>query len=261
MKLTTENYFTPENKYLSNSKISAFLKDKYYFKQLHIEHIIEFKQTPSIKLGKMIDISLTEGITAFNKTYQVKVLKKDDPELFEYQKIHAEELNFITSSEMDKVLAIVNSVARQDAYKALKNYDKQVILQTDKKMGIWEGYAGVLDFLFIEGNTAIIVDLKTTQSIDERKYSYSCEDYGYYRQMAMYSMLVYDNYPDIKLVKCRHLAVENNDLHKVALFKFDQLRTRQEMANINKYMNNIVEEIDFLPQNLDWDQAKLLGEE
>jgi len=261
MKLTTENYFTPENKYLSNSKISAFIKDKYYFKQLHIDHKIEFKQTPSIKLGKMIDVALTEGITPFNIIYQVKVLKKDDPGLYEYQKTHAEELDFITPAEMDKVLAIVNSVARQDAYKELKDYEKQVILQTEKKMGIWEGYAGVLDFLLIDGTTAIIVDLKTTQSIDERKYSYSCEDYGYFRQMAMYSMLVYDNYPDVKEVKCRHLAVENNDLHKVALFKFDQLRIRREMAKIGMVMKNIAEETLFAPQNLSWEDANVLGEE
>ena len=37
MKLTHDNYFTLKNKYISNSKISDYLKDPSYYKAKHID--------------------------------------------------------------------------------------------------------------------------------------------------------------------------------------------------------------------------------
>ena len=264
MKLTQDNYFGKENKYLTNSKIGDFLRDKAYFKKKHIDCSLEFQATPSMIFGKQLDTLLTEGMTAFNQKYQVKVLKRDDPERFEYQKENAEELEFITLPQLNHVCAASNSISVQDCYKDLKDHQRQVILQVEveDKESIWLGYAGMLDFLKIVGNKAIITDLKTTADIDKVRYHYSCEKYGYYRQMAMYNYLVRQNYPEVTTVEHRHLAVETGSgLYLVQTFTMDKAKIKEEYDKMQKTIYEILKEEKFAPQNLSWDNSVKLGYE
>ena len=264
--LTKDNYFSGEFNYITNSKIGDFLLDKAYFKKKHIKHEIEFVPSASMKLGSRVDTLLTEGITEFNKKYQVKVLKKDNPSEYEYQKNHVDELEFITDAQMDVVINMANSVQTQECYEDLKHYQRQVALSVEIDPGTnfnrWQGYAGMLDFLHIGCSKAIIVDLKTTKSIDPRKYAYACEDYGYYRQMAMYDYLVRQNFPQIKEIEYRHLAVENTGpVYKVQTFKLDRARVMDEYKNMQKHISDILTETKFLPQNLSWSNSLTIGDE
>ena len=262
MKLTAENYFTDANKYLSNSKISAFLRDKHYFKQLCIDGSIDFKQTPSIKFGKGIDIVLTDSVKAFNKEYQIKVLKKNNPALFEEQKSLPKERT-VTPEFVDNVLGAVKAVKGQDAYKEIIDrgfVSQEIFYETRDDMGIWEGLCGIPDWYLYDDTTygnpgVIIIDLKTTQSVDPKKFLYSCMDYGYFRQQAMYQRLIKNKFPKAKWFESRILAVENSGLYKVELFKINQQIIEANKKELDIIIKSIVDEKEFAPQNLSWDDA------
>ena len=161
MELTNENYHS-DNKYLSNSKINDYITCPHYFKRKHIDKDLEITGTASLKIGSAVDTVLTKGVAEFNKQYQIKVLKRDNPELFEEQKENINNVEFVSQSEIDKVLEIVKAVKRTDAYKGIENHDKQVVLKHNcEGMGIWAGLKGMLDFLKIDGDKAVITDLKT----------------------------------------------------------------------------------------------------
>ena len=82
LELSCENYFTPENTAISNSKVNNFLLSKEYYFGRHIAHTIEFERTSSIKIGSIADALVTGGEIPFH----VKCLKRDNPDRFDLQK-------------------------------------------------------------------------------------------------------------------------------------------------------------------------------
>ena len=260
MILTKKNYFSLKNNYLSNSKIKDFMKDPDYFYKRHVTGEISFEPTPSMKIGSAVDLYLTGSAVKFRKTYQEKVLKKDNPDVYSTQQsIHPEYL--LSSTEFAKVIGIVDSVKRTDIYKSIKkNYKSQKILQFPMKINkFFEGICGVEDWYKIEGNSCTIIDLKTTASIDERKFRYSCDDYAYYRQQSMYQTLFKLMYPNLTHFTSYILAVENIGPH----YHSKMFKLNQEVIEFNKItIWEVIEELkqmksikDFKPYNLTWDDV------
>ena len=260
MTLTQKNYYTKENNYISNSKIGDFLKDKAYFKAKHIDCTIVEPCTQAMRFGLMVDTLLTEGITVFNKKFQIKVLKKDNPGLFAEQAM-SDNIEIVAPQLIEKTSALVNAIYLQDAYKDIKDYDTQIILQQDFKQPIngFSGLCGMLDFLKIEGTTAHIVDLKTSSSVDPFKYKYKAEDFGYFRQMAMYSSLVASNFPHVTDITCSHLVAESLAPYRMNTFIFDPSRMESELIKLYDVITQVTSEKKWAHNNISWKDAEVLN--
>jgi hypothetical protein len=253
MKLTLKTYYTSKNNYLTSSKIKDYLKDPYYFYQKHITHeIVETLDTPSVRIGSAVDCYLTRGASIFNKSYMRKVMKKENPDMYAWQSEQST-ITLLTTDEWERALAIIDNVKRTTLYKDIKkNFKKQVILQHDMPLGPFTGIAGALDFYKIDGDKAIIIDLKTTSDASEGKFRWQATDLKYWLQQAVYQMLVHLNYPQVKECKSYILAVENNGpVYDMNIFELDQ-----EIINLEKsFISTVIQKITldkFKPKDLNW---------
>ena len=262
MKLTLKNYYTQKNNYLTSSKIKDYLKDPYYFYQKHITHeIVETLDTPSVRIGSAADCYLTRGASVFNKSYMRKVMKKESPDMYAWQ-LEQNTMTLLTTDEWERANAIIDNVKRTILYKDIKkNFKKQVILQHDEPLGCFTGTAGALDFLKVDGDKAIIIDLKTTSDVSLPKFKYASLDLGYFVQQAMYQRLVRKNFPEVKVVESYILAVENNGpVHKTAFYRLDQNEIQFEQAKLSALIELIkhLKPSDYKPQDLTWDSVEEL---
>ena len=252
MKLTHANYFTKNNNYLSNSKISDFIKNKKYFYEKHITRTIENKPTPSMVIGSAVDTYLTVGKSEFNKMFSSVARRnvKNPPTGY----------TEILESDYKKVLTMCENVEYHPVYTCLSKYTSQKILQIDNKVGkYFDGLCGIPDWYKItKAGLCTIVDLKTTKNVQHKDFHYTCRKYGYYRQQAFYQMLLKNNYPQIKSFTSRILAVENNGMYDVQIFEIDKETIEQEKEYIMEVVKNIISEKDYKIKKLYWKSAQKL---
>ncbi|NKQ39516.1 MAG: hypothetical protein HF967_08660 [Methanosarcinales archaeon] len=209
-------------------------------------------ETQPLRIGTAVDVYLTEGKDTFEKQY-VSVTRRN---LKNPPTDHTQ----LPNKEYDLVMNICSKVEKQDAFKSLKDHKTQVLLT--KKMPElknYEGACGLLDFLCVNGENAIITDLKTTQAVNPYRYHYTCLDFSYYNQMAMYSLLVKHNYPEVKRVECRHLVVEKTGIYKVQVFILDAERIFLIEDNIESIIREIDGNKDWRVANISWDEAIPIG--
>lgn len=261
MKLTQTNYYTNTNRYLSNSKISDYLKSKKFFYKKHVIGGEENKETPALIIGKAVDLWLTKGRQHFEQGY-IRVARKSskiDPKLIQ-----------LTEREYDEVVGICEAVEKTSAYQKLRGYKKQQILQYDFKveMGkesndIFKGLCGIPDFYKIdkEGH-CIIIDLKTSRTIDKKKYYYHALEFGYFRQQAMYQKLLRELRPEIKTIESRHLVVEKDPdgIYKVKTFKLKQSEIDTEYDKLIDIVLDIRREKKWEDEDATWDKMEELGD-
>lgn len=251
-KLTRANYYSLTNKYISNSKLGDFLKDKNYFYQKHIAGTIPHETTDPMIIGSAVDTWLTGGEKKFREDYILVSRRSDKDGDYEHQ------LNPTMYAKIEKMCRKVES---QDAYKKLRGYKRQVILTKDEVLGQFTGICGMIDFLKIKDGVANIVDLKTSETIDQKKYHYHALSYNYYRQMAMYDFLVRANFPEVKVVNHLHLVVEkdSNEIYTCQTFILSNNRIASEIEYIATVLEQISKETKWLPNNTSWDKAIEIG--
>jgi hypothetical protein len=255
MTLNKNNYFTKENTYISNSRIKDYLTDPYYYYRKHVLGEVKDIESQPLRLGQAVDMWLTEGKKVFEKNY-IAVTRRN---LKNPPTTHTE----LPNGEYNMVVKLCERVESQDAYKVLKDYKKQIILSQDiKDLKNHKGICGIPDFFQVFNDIAIIVDLKTSITIDPYKYNFRCLDLGYYNQMAMYSKLIKHKYPEVKQVECRHLVVHKDplEIYKTQVFILDAER----IALIEDNIDSIVQEIDSNKEwrgtNVSWDDAINIGQ-
>jgi len=238
--------------------IGDYLKSPEYYKKKHVDKLIPPHETSQMQLGSAVDCIVTEGMSEFNKRYALKVLKRDAPELFEENKssnkVILSEENWLKAGKMAEV------AMRQPAYQWLvKNKCvMQPILQ-----GEIDGIKvkGRPDFLTVIGDTAYIDDLKTTSSVNEKKYMFHSFEFGYFRQACMYKELVLQSYPAVRLVVNRHLVItRGTDIYDVEVFLLDGNRVNKEMITIKLVLEQIKRE-NFEPKLRKWEDARVIGTE
>lgn len=253
MKLTKSNYFTIRNKYITNSKITDWFKDKNYLYRKHVLGEVPEKITDAMLIGKAVDLWLTDSEKAFREKF-IKVSRRNlqDPPKDYYE---------LPISQYEKVEVMCQKIQQQKIFKQLKGFHKQKILQTDMPLGLFEGYAGIPDWFKIKDKTAIIVDLKTAPSIVPAKYYYHCLDYNYFRQQAMYQILVKDNFKEVEEFISYHIVFEKDtdDIFDVGIFVLDQERIEKEKQIINAVLFDISNERKFLPKDISFADALPLG--
>ena len=247
MKLTKTNYYTTKNRYISNSKISDWLKSKRYFYEKHVLGSRVKEETPALIIGKAVDTWLTVSRREFEKQYiRVARRSKDDGKITQ-----------LTEAQYDEVIGICEAVERHSCYEELKKAKKQVILQMDKKYGMFPGACGIPDFISGDGKT--IYDLKTSSTIDTKKYFYHAQQYGYFRQQAMYQMLLEETTGATGIISY-HLVVEKDPdkIYRVQTFLLDQYMINQEKENVKKILEEIGKEEKFEDPDISFKDAILL---
>jgi len=247
-KLTAKNYYSKDNPYISSSKLKTFIKDKALYKRRYINYEPQEK-TDALIIGSAVDTLLTKGNKAFQSEFKVvdrRSSKEEDDRRMQ-----------LNPTMHDKVMDIVDSIKRQDIWNDLKrrHWKKQVILKNDEL-----GICGMLDFLQVNGDYAIIVDLKTSNTIDPKKYYWHCYEYDYFLQMAFYKTLVKTNYPEVELVKCYHLVVEkdSDELYDCAVFQFDDEIIDNEAIYMRQQLKELRKEIEFKPKSVGWKDKILI---
>lgn len=249
IQLTEDNYYLP-NKYLTNSKIRDWLKSKHYFYQKHIEGSIPKKTTDAMLRGSAVDCWLTEGRDVFDAKY-IPVARRN---LKNPPDTHTE----LTLSLYEDVVAICERVESLTAYKELEGFDAQVIYQHDTSIGIFDGLAGKPDWVKINGNHAIIVDLKTASTIEPSKYLYHCFDYDYFRAQAMYQNLLKVNHPEVETIESYHFVVEvdPDNIFNAKVFKLNQEQIEQEKDWLADFIaNEVANETEFKKSDVSFSNA------
>jgi len=251
----TDKEYYADTTHISNSMISAYLKSPAYFESLYITKTIDRPVTPALEFGSAVDCLLTESLDTFNKRFSVKVLKRDNPTLFEENKTSGKTI--LSPPAWDKVHQVCRLVGETEAYQELMadNTTTQVTL-TGAIGDIL--IKGKLDFLTINGDKAIITDLKTTKNVLPMKFHFHALDYGYYRQMAFYSELVKQTYPEVKDVTCRILAVSKEDWPQIAAFHISQDRVENQYPHIYETLYLINDGV-FEERPVSWEVGHEIG--
>ena len=259
-QLTEQTYYTANNGYLTSSKLKDYLKDPYFFYRRHILGDLPFEKTPSMKVGSAVDSWLTEGRAEFLRKYEQKVLKSEDKELYIMQQEMDEEY-LLTPAEMDKVIAVCEATERTSIWQEIKSdpaWQFQKILKLDKRGGIGKYFYGVsgkpdLYKISPDKKSAIIIDIKTANDINPRRFSYICQDYGYYFQQAYYQSLLGAIHPTVTHIDSYLLALETDSyLNRVVFFKLNQGTIDIEKVNIARLVDEISKIKEFKPTDTTW---------
>jgi hypothetical protein len=256
MKLTKRNYYT-NTKYITNSRITDWLKDKNFFYRKNVLREVEDKMTDAMLLGKAVDVWLTDSEKSFRGQF-IPVSRRNlkEPPVGYYE---------MSQALFDKAVAICQKIEQQQVMKELKGFNRQKILQKEMPLGLFEGIAGIPDWfrVFPEEKLAVIVDLKTAPSIDPRRYHFHCLEYNYYRQQAMYQILVKENYPEVENYNSFHIVVEKDgdDIYNVAVFQLYQGLIDKEKIKIKSILYDISQERKFLPRDVKFSDAILIGKQ
>lgn len=255
MKLTKKNYFS-KNRYLTNSKIGDYIKDKQFFYKKHILGEIKSSRTEAMLYGSAVDCWITHGEKVFMKEYQ----RAERRNLKNPPKGYTE----LSASVYDDVVALCQKLEKTSAIAELKGFTRQRILTVEGPVGQhFDGLAGIPDWYQVKGKKAVVVDLKTCdQARDTTKFHWHCLTYGYYRQQAFYQMLIAMNHPEVEEFEHFILAVEKDSdkIFNSYTFVLDKHTLEREKRNI---LDNILPEISleqaYLPADCSFKTARLLG--
>lgn len=254
LKLTKLNYFTNKNNYISNSKLSDYKKSPRYFYELHVLGTRTKEESDALIIGKAVDCWLTGGGRAeFEKRYIKVARRSKDPQGLMIE---------LTSSAYDDVVAMCEAVEQTAAYKELKGFKTQQILQWDKPIGkLFAGICGIPDWIKIDKKnmSCEITDLKTARTISRDRYYYHAVEFSYFRQQALYQMLVEYN-TGIKEFVSKHLVVEKDSdkIFNTATFILDQNIIEDEKTEIKRLLAEIAIRDDFTNDIVSFKTAILL---
>ena len=257
-KLTQDNYFNCNNGYLTNSKIGDYLKCPNYFYRKHILCTVERKTTPAMRIGSTVDSLLTQD--KIKELYWV-----GDGRSKEAKEKKEEGFEVINENTYQAMMDIAIAVEETDAYKELKDFTRQDILTIDVGIGKhFMGVAGIPDFYKYDAKKRLVtvVDLKTAANLSKRKYYYHCLEYGYFRQQAIYQLLLADKFPEAKSFVSYHLVVDKTkDIYNVETYELDQDEVEYEATNLPSLFEKIGNEKDFKKYNPSFKKAEILGEQ
>jgi len=263
--MTIEKYFSKANKAISNSKVSDYLKSKEYFYFKHVKGTLIEEPSPSMQLGSMIDLAFSSGsLDVLRENYAVKCLKKDDPARFELQKGIPKE-NLVTEATWSKAIGMSEAILREPffAWYAGKKSETQTplfgkIVDGDLSVDI----CGLPDRVTEDGDTIYIDDLKTSAPGSMRSaksWFYHFQDFGYFRQLAVYSYLKKRLKPNKKIV-CRHIVVSSQleGRYQVQLYVIPESLLIPAFYEFGTIALDIARETEWKDEPITWSSAVTL---
>lgn len=262
MELTKDNYYTLENQYISNSKVSDFIKGKDYFYKKDVTGEIPRVTTKSMVTGSAVDELLTDINNIKQGRYAIREFNgttKDGRE--ETKRLTEEGKIILTQAAYDEIMGLSLAVSETSAYKELQTHNSQQILKVDISLGQFPGICGIPDWFKIDekNRICIITDLKTAQTVNYNRYFYHCKEFGYFRQQAFYQMLLTILYPDIETFISRHLVVgKEKNIYPVKTFILDQKEIEREKLRLGQILSDISETTDWNREDVTWEDADTL---
>lgn len=262
INLTHLNYFTGNNRALTNSKIKDYLLSPHFFFKKHIECTIpkEFKQ--AYVIGSAVDDLLTQ-ITNKSKYFVMDCDFRSKKNREEKADMEAQGYVVMKGSQYDEVMDLAISVENTSAWKDIVKRPAgfQNIIFYEMPLGShFDAIAGIPDHFYIEDGVCYITDLKTSQTINERKYYYHCIDYGYFRAAAMYQKILKKLHPEITSFVFRHIVVEKIPyVNNVAVFILSQDKIEEETHYLEMNIDLIANDKEFKKRDAKWSEAIELG--
>jgi hypothetical protein len=250
--ITNENYFTPNNHGLSQSKIKDYLKDPNYFFRKHIKGEVTTK-SDAFTVGGAVDDLLTD-LGNLNKGVYVVVSRRN----LKNPPVGVIEVN---QKQFDEIISIASAVEDTSAWAFIKeNFKFQEILQVPADLGEhFNCLVGKPDAYFIDQNDHCwLMDLKTTVSVLPRQYYYNALSYGYFQQMWFYAYLLKQKYTNIKTLSYWHLAVEKKEPFNVELFKIPNYYVDDYAEMMLKVIETIKNDKEFKKKDATFENPTLL---
>jgi len=258
--ITKENYFELNNKGLSQSKIKDYLKCPNYFYRKHILGTIEKEDKECFKIGSTVDDILTEKDSVDN--YAVFEGDRRTKEgKYDYQNLLDAGKKIITEQQYSDIINISDAVINTSAYKQLSTYYFQEIIEVPS-INLGEHFDclyGKIDCYEIkEDGVCILVDIKTTMTVDDRQFFYKAQGYGYFKQMWFYAYLLKSKYPEIKSFKFYHLAAETTEPYRVKLYEIPEEYINREEDEMLETIKKIAEDKTFAKQDASFERPTRL---
>lgn len=260
--LTEDNYFSPDRPHISVSMIKDYMLDPEYYKRKWInrEPELQFKVTKSMKRGLVVDHILTNP--GAGCPYQKKVLKKDNPKLYEIQK-GMDDRFIVAEAEWNQALQVVHDLKKHPIWSDnLETASFQEVLEDEIEGVKVCGLADRVDIL--PGDKIRLSDLKVVNPIkldSPRKWLWNCVDMKYTHQLALYQrMLAKKIGRDYNDIECAHIvaAFQNTGITKVSGFTFAQHLLDEAYEELVDAIKNIKAK-KFEPVLATWDNAEELG--
>lgn len=252
--LKLENYYSPDRKHVSNSMISTYLKSPALYKKKYIDKTIRRKPpTPAMVLGLMVDHVLTQPD---DFPYMRKVLKKDDPEIYEMQK-EMDSQYLVTDALWEKFEQIVETLDEQPFWQdGLKKARFQEVLAGEiegvEVCGLPDRIDNLKDKKFRITDVKVVSMMKTA---NVHKWSRNAVDMGYVRQAAMYrELLAQKEGVSVEDIEFFHAVAsfQEDGFVKIDLYKVEPGIMDHAFIEIREALQGIKKNI-FPKQMLTWD--------
>lgn len=247
---------------ISNSKVGDFLISKEYYFKRYVTQELKVEPTKPMKFGSLVDALL------FNTQlpYSVKVLKRDDPELFDVQKT-MDKSKFVTKDFMASAKEAAAYVERQPFWHWYTRKPKNVMFQADLQ-GTYNNtpICGRPDIVAKVGKKYYIDDLKVTSAlnvISPKKWYYKCKKMGYFRQLGAYAyMLSQQTGCSIHDISFRHICVykTSRGTFKVKLFEVPKELPLLDLDVFLSVAEQIYHCKDFTDAPVTWDDLEIMYE-
>lgn len=277
--ITPQNYYSLNNKGLSQSKIKDYIIDPNYCYRKNIsgEYVKETKQAWNV--GDAIDNILTDAETM--SEYVVLSIPMGEKDTYWMTKagkqykadIIASGKKVITAADYDLIINVSDAVDKTEVYQKIKKeYTFQEIVQIPMELGQHfdclygkiDAYKinddGVCDLLDLKSTASLPVDLRTGK-VSSKRYLYSALDYGYFIQLWFYAYLLRQKYSQIKSFRYWHLAVEKKEPYRVELFKISDYEINKWGDVVLNAIDNIKNDKTFNKFQPSFDDPSQLGEE
>jgi hypothetical protein len=229
--------------------------------RLYISGDLELGSNKNFMVGSAVDGILTE----MDKFENIIIAPYDDFLIKKAREWKAEQEDLgktvVKESEYENIMAIAVAVQETSIWKDIeKNYTMQdIIIKPDKDLGKhFDCLYGKVDAYKIEGDTCILLDLKTAADIEKRKFFYKAKDFGYFKQLWMYTELLKYKYPKIKRFEYYFVVAEKSEPYHVALFKIPNNFISRCEEDMIETIDKISKDTKLEKKDVTWDDAILL---
>ncbi len=257
--ITPDNYYSLNNRGLSQSKIKLYnLCPNYFYRSVISGEVIK-KDTKSFMIGRESDSILTE-MNKFQNTIispYADFRTKEAREWREDQELAGKTV--VKENEYEQIMAIAINVSETSIWKDIeKNFVMQDILQVpDNTLGeYFDCRYGKPDAYKIDKDgVCILLDLKTSVSIDKRKFWHKANDLGYFKQLRWYSDLLQKLHPKIKSFKYYFVVAEKAEPYRVVLFDIPNSEVDGCAADLQETVTKISNDKDFKKKDVTWSDS------
>lgn len=258
MIINEENYYSVNNKGLSQSKIKLYELCPNYMYRACISGEYKRPDNKNFMVGSEVDGILTE----IDKKDNVVISPYDDYRKKEAREWRDEQVAIgkipCKEDEYENIMAIAIAVDKTSIWAHIKKHCKfQEIIEMPKKVGkYFECLYGKLDAYSINSDGICdLYDLKTSVTVDKKKFFLKAKDLGYFIQLKFYSMLLKHKYPEIVGFRYWFVVAEKSEPYRVVVFKVNERLVDRQEKVIEELIKKIANDKEFKKVDASFENA------